>query len=75
MVNSGPGMLIGKDRFSNVEFNGTLFVNTPRDDDFVGFVYNYQSNKRFHLMSWKQRTQTYWRTYPFRARARVSVAA
>ncbi len=72
-ASSGPGILVGKDRFTNVEFNGTFFVNTFLDDDYAGFVFNYQSNKRFNLVSWKQRSQRYWKSYPFRAHAEVSI--
>ena len=67
-------MMIGRDRFTSVEFNGTFFVSTHLDDDYAGFVFNYQSNKRFMLVSWKQRDQKYWKTYPFRAYGRVSFA-
>ena len=72
-ASSGPAILVGKDRFTNVEFNGTFFVNSFLDDDYAGFVFNYQSNKRFNVVSWKQRSQRYWKTYPFRAHAEVSI--
>ncbi len=72
LASTGPGILVGKDRLANYEFNGTFFVNTHLDDDYAGFVFNYQSNKRFNLVSWKQYSQSYWKSYPFRAYAQVS---
>ncbi|KAI8515759.1 hypothetical protein Bbelb_065720 [Branchiostoma belcheri] len=53
-ANSGPGLVLGPDNFGNLDYRGTFFVNTQVDDDFVGFVFSYQSNSRFYLMSWKQ---------------------
>ncbi|XP_019638162.1 PREDICTED: cartilage oligomeric matrix protein-like, partial [Branchiostoma belcheri] len=53
-VNSDPGLVLGSDYFGNLDYRGTFFVNTQVDDDFVGFVFSYQSNSRFYLMSWKQ---------------------
>ena len=37
--------------FSSVKFTGTLFVDTYVDDDVVGFIFNYQDNKNFYLVS------------------------
>ena len=59
-MNSDPAMLVGYDTFSSVEYSGTLYVDTIVDDDYVGMVFNYQSNRRFMLVSWKQTTQKYW---------------
>ncbi|KAI8498187.1 hypothetical protein Bbelb_241310, partial [Branchiostoma belcheri] len=53
-VNSDPGIVLGPNYFGSVDYRGTFFVNTQVDDDFVGFVFSYQSNSRFYLMSWKQ---------------------
>ncbi|XP_078703823.1 uncharacterized protein LOC144928916 isoform X2 [Branchiostoma floridae x Branchiostoma belcheri] len=53
-LNSDPGIIVGMTNFGNLEYRGTFFVNTQVDDDFVGFVFSYQSNSRFYLMSWKQ---------------------
>ncbi|KAI8515705.1 hypothetical protein Bbelb_065180 [Branchiostoma belcheri] len=53
-VNSDPGIVLGPNYFGNLDYRGTLFVNSQVDDDFVGFVFSYQSNSRFYLMSWKQ---------------------
>lgn len=61
-LNSDPALLLGYDTFSSVEYTGTLYVDTVVDDDYVGVVFNYQSNRRFMLVSWKQTTQSYWNT-------------
>ncbi|KAI8515732.1 hypothetical protein Bbelb_065450 [Branchiostoma belcheri] len=53
-VNSDPGLVLGPNYFGNLDYRGTFFLNTQVDDDFVGFVFSYQSNSRFYLMSWKQ---------------------
>ncbi len=59
MINSDPSLLISYDSMSSVEFTGTFYVATTKDDDYIGFVFNYQSNRKFMLVSWKQRTQRY----------------
>ncbi len=73
MPNSGPGLLVGNHMFSSVEFNGTLFIDTDQDDDFVGLVFNYQSNKRFMLVTWKRNDNPYYVKYPFPAEARAGL--
>ena len=60
MLNSDPGILVGSDAFSSVEYTGTLYVDTTLDDDIIGFVFNYQSNRRFMVVSWKKTTQSLW---------------
>lgn len=53
----------------DVEFNGTFFVNTDKDDDYAGLVFNYQSNKRFIVVAWKKTNETYYTRTPFVSRA------
>lgn len=72
-LNSDPGLAIGHDRFSGVDFDGTFFVDTDIDDDYVGFVFSYQNNQRFYTVMWKKRSQTYWQSTPFRAVAEPGI--
>ncbi|XP_076289309.1 thrombospondin isoform X2 [Lasioglossum baleicum] len=67
LVNSDPGIAIGPDVFSGVDFEGTFFVEDEEDDDWVGFVFSYQDNRRFYIVTWKKGQQTYWMPSPFRA--------
>lgn len=72
-MNSDPGLAVGYHKFGGVDFEGTFFVDTEVDDDYVGFVFGYQNNGRFYAVMWKKSSQTYWQATPFRAVAEPGI--
>ncbi|XP_062499079.1 thrombospondin-2-like [Corticium candelabrum] len=56
-VDSDPGMAIGRKSFDYVEYSGTLFIGNNIDDDYAGFVFSYQSNRKFYVCIWKKGPQ------------------
>lgn len=72
-MNSDPGLAVGYDIFGGVDFEGTFFVDTEIDDDYVGFIFSYQNNHKFYTVMWKKNTQTYWQATPFRAVAEPGI--
>ena len=48
-MNSDPGLAVGFHRFGGVDFEGTFFVDTEIDDDYVGFIFSYQVCNIFHM--------------------------
>ncbi|XP_049787190.1 cartilage oligomeric matrix protein [Schistocerca cancellata] len=72
-MNSDPGLAVGFDEFGGVDFEGTFFIDTEIDDDYVGFIFSYQNNHKFYAVMWKKNTQTYWQATPFRAVAEPGI--
>ncbi|KAI3384387.1 hypothetical protein SNEBB_002539 [Seison nebaliae] len=74
-VKSDANILLLNVAMENVEFSGTLQINSVLDDDFIGIVFSFESINRFYLIEWKknnahQQSQTFWMSTPFRAVAR-----
>jgi hypothetical protein len=49
-------LFLSPNNFSNSTISGT-FGETHSDDDFIGFVFGFQSTGAFYLLDWKQETQ------------------
>jgi len=54
LVNSIPTFALGVQKFDNIRFTGTLYVDTKRDNDMVGFLFNYQDYKNFYIVTASQ---------------------
>jgi syndecan 4 len=58
---SNAAFLLSKELFQAFDFSGTVFVDTNNDDDLIGIVFGYQDIGHFYLVSWKGRTEQYFR--------------
>ncbi|CAB3984478.1 cartilage oligomeric matrix, partial [Paramuricea clavata] len=65
LENSDPGLAVGYQSFSNLDYTGTFYVDTERDNDFIGIVFGYQSSSKFYTAMWKKSGQIYWDRKPF----------
>ncbi|KAI8514679.1 hypothetical protein Bbelb_072700 [Branchiostoma belcheri] len=52
-----PVVLIGNGRFGPVNLTGTMFVNEDSGNDYIGFVFGYQSNRKFYVVIWKHENE------------------
>ena len=44
-LNSGPGIAIGGDMLTGVQFEGTIFVSDTSDNDWLGSIFSFQVSK------------------------------
>lgn len=61
-VNGNPTYFVGPNSEINKEFNGTFAQDGSAgfwDDDYVGFVFGFQSTSDYYLFDWKQGDQTF----------------
>lgn len=72
-INSDPGLAVGFHMFGGVDFEGTFYIDSEQDDDYVGFVFSYQDSGKFYSVMWKKKQQTYWDAKPFRAVAEPGI--
>jgi len=57
-TNGQPTFFLSDIEYIDKEFNGTFGVETTSDDDYIGFVFGYDSSTDFLLFDWKQGDQS-----------------
>lgn len=64
-INGDPTFFVGAGSFLDTTLRGSIRVNNAGDDDYIGFVFGYQSpagsgnDMNYVLFDWKQNTQTF----------------
>ena len=49
----------GEQSYGAIEYRGTWFVTDSTATDYVGFVFGYQNNRKFYLVTWKSTHSNY----------------
>merc|ERR1712013_770396 len=49
-LNTRASVAVGSDRLSSMDFSGTIFVDTDRDDDWIGFLFGFQNIDNFYVV-------------------------
>ena len=50
---------LGEQSYGAIEYRGTWFVTDSTATDYVGFVFGYQNNRKFYLVTWKRTHSNY----------------
>ncbi|CAH1799045.1 unnamed protein product [Owenia fusiformis] len=58
-VKQVPYLFIGGQSYGEMEYSGTLFVNSDESGDYIGFVFGYQSNRKFYLVLWRRENRNF----------------
>ena len=66
-------MRTGEQQFGGVDYSGTFYVHDDKDDDFAGFVFSFQNNKKFYAFMWKKDKQTYWFETPYKVTGKAGM--
>lgn len=56
-INGNPTFFLNPTAFIDKSFDGTFRVNDTGDDDYIGFVFGWQSINSFYLFDWKKGLQ------------------
>ena len=56
-----------------MDYSGTFYVHDDKDDDFAGFVFSFQNNKKFYAFMWKKDKQTYWFETPYKVTGKAGM--
>ena len=49
----------GDQNYGAIEYKGTWFVTELSAADYIGFVFGYQTNRKFYLVTWKRTHSNY----------------
>ncbi|KAI0208334.1 Thrombospondin-2, partial [Lamellibrachia satsuma] len=54
-----PVMLIGPTAYDALNFTGTWFVESDQGSGYIGFVFGYQTNRKFYVVLWRRTNINY----------------
>ena len=49
----------GPTAYDALNFTGTWFVESDQGSDYIGFVFGYQTNRKFYVVLWRRTTINY----------------
>ena len=49
-------LVVGQQKYGEVDFSATMYVNTKEGEDYIGVVFGYQSNTKFYVLTWRNKS-------------------
>lgn len=50
---------LGDNSYDSMDYSGTVFANTDTCNGYLGFVFGYQSNRKFYVAIWRHNHLNY----------------